>query len=199
MKPSATITKLMHGSPVRWVALGDSLTYGWMVNKGYLDFLNELLIKKYPAAQLTIFNRGIPGDTAEGGLRRLDDHILSLNPDMVSVQFGLNDLFVGYTLAQFQKNLCSILSRLQQQCTSDILLMTSVPLADRNDNIQAEMFYTAIIETSRQKNLPCALVHTYWKQKIADGAPWHELVQADMVHPTEQGYRLMAEAIMEVL
>jgi lysophospholipase L1-like esterase len=41
-------------------------------------------------------------------------------------------------------------------------------------------------------------VHEYWKKKITDGIPFESLVQYDGVHPTEGGYRLMAEAVMEL-
>ena len=43
-----------------------------------------------------------------------------------------------------------------------------------------------------------ARVHEYWKTKIAEGAEFSNLVQYDRVHPTVEGYRLMAEAVMEV-
>ncbi len=199
MKPAATIEKLIAGTPLKWVALGDSLTYGWMVRKGYLDFLREMIVGKYPQAQPDIYNRGIPGDTAEGGLRRLGEHVLSLHPDIVSVQFGLNDLFVGYTVEQFAANIRNIISRIHEHSRCDILLMTSVAVADPHDNAQARAFYNAIIDISQREGLPCARVHECWEREIASGRRWQELVQADGVHPTEEGYRLMAEAIMEVL
>lgn len=68
MKPLRTLEKLECGSPVTIVAIGDSLTYGWMAEKGYLDFLGDMLLSKYRKAVLRIVNRGIPGDTAQGGL-----------------------------------------------------------------------------------------------------------------------------------
>ena len=199
MKLSATIKKLTAGIPLKWVALGDSLTYGWMVNKGYLDFLSDMIIQKYPEAKPNIHNRGIPGDTADGGLRRLKEHVLSIHPDVVSVQFGLNDLFVGYTVEQFAVNIQKIIARIKTQCCCEILLMTSVAISDPLENAQARAFYNAIINISQHESLPCARVHEYWERAIALGRRWEELVQADGVHPTEEGYRLMAEAIMEVL
>jgi lysophospholipase L1-like esterase len=44
-----------------------------------------------------------------------------------------------------------------------------------------------------------ARVHEHWKQQVKSGAvDFQELVQFDGVHPTVNGYRLMAEAVMEV-
>jgi lysophospholipase L1-like esterase len=198
MKPEKTIEKLKTGEPLKLVALGDSLTYGWMVKKDYLDFLSEMLAAKYPDGKIEVYNVGIPGDTAEGGLRRLHKHVLDMNPDIVSVQFGLNDMFSGYSTAQFEKNMAAIIQQLKQEARCDILLMTSVAIPDPHDDRQAELYYSIIIEIARQKQLPVALVHAYWKKKMAEGYRWDQLVQADQVHPTEEGHRLMAEAIMEV-
>ena len=67
IRPEKTIAKLKSGEDVKIVAIGDSLTYGWQVSKGYLDFLKEMLRKRYPKAAFQIVNKGIPGDTASGG------------------------------------------------------------------------------------------------------------------------------------
>ena len=48
IRPEKTIAKLKSGEDVKIVAIGDSLTYGWQVSKGYLDFLKEMLKKRYP-------------------------------------------------------------------------------------------------------------------------------------------------------
>lgn len=122
-----------------------------------------------------------------------------MNPDIVSVQFGLNDLFVGYTIERFTANIQNIIDRISTHCRCDILLMTSVAIADPQENAQARPFYNAIIDIGRHKSLPCARVHEYWERAISSGRRWGELVQTDGVHPTEEGYRLMAEAIMELL
>ena len=61
-------------------ALGDSLTYGWMTERGYLDYLKTMFDTKYPDSSYKILNRGIPGDTAEDGLRRVDKDILRFTP-----------------------------------------------------------------------------------------------------------------------
>ncbi len=113
MKPEKTIAKLAAGESVRIAALGDSLTYGWMVEKGYIDFLQDMLQAKYPAATIQFINRGIPGDTAEGGLRRLKEQVIDAHPDLVFVQFALNDAFIGCPLAEYEKNIALIIDRLQ--------------------------------------------------------------------------------------
>src|SRR3990172_12452360 len=95
MKLEKSIKKLKAGETLTIVALGDSLTHGWLVRKGYLDFMSEMIKSRYPHRTVKIINRGVPGDTAEGGLARLEHDVIDLNPDLVFIQFGLNDAFSG--------------------------------------------------------------------------------------------------------
>ncbi len=84
--PRGILEKLSQGRDVVLAAIGDSLTYGWMVDQGYLDFLRQTLRSRYPASRLTVINRGIPGDTADNGLRRIRRDVLDLSPAGVLVQ-----------------------------------------------------------------------------------------------------------------
>ncbi len=198
MKAVTTIRKLTEGSHSVIVALGDSLTQGWLVNKGYLVFLGEMLKEKYPKAQFDIINRGIPGDTAEGGLLRVREDVIDEDPDCVFIQFALNDAFIGHPVERFKHSLQSIIDRIRENTDAEIVLVTSVHLGDARDNAIAAPFYARIEELSAENGLPVARVHDYWRKKISEGVEFRTLVQFDMVHPTVEGYRLMAEAIMEV-
>lgn len=192
--------KLAAGEPVRIVALGDSLTEGWMVRRGYLDFLGEMLEKKYPSCKVSIINRGVPGDTAEGGLFRLREDVLDRDPDLVFIQFALNDAFIGVNPARFKNTIRVIVEQIRADTDAEILLVTSVPvLANPAEDKMTERFYETLIDLAREERCAIALVHRYWKKRIAEGVDFNGLVQFDQVHPTVAGYRLMAEAIMEEL
>jgi acyl-CoA thioesterase I len=194
---SNTIRKLGTGEPLRIIALGDSLTQGWMVRKGFLAFLSEMLKKKYPSSRVEIINRGIPGDTADGGLCRLRHDVLDHDPDLVFIQFGLNDAFSGVHPGRFEAAVQAIVDQIKNDTDAEILILTSVPvLYERMDEI-ADDFYSRLEAIAGKESLPIARVHRYWMARIEEGLDFGSLVQADQVHPTVEGYRLMAEAIME--
>ncbi len=199
MELETTRKKLSSGEPFTLVALGDSLTCGWMVRRGYLDFLDEMLHRKYPAANFLIINKGIPGDTAEGGMMRAGHDVVPHKPDLVIIQFALNDAFSGCPVEVFKSNILSIIDRVKKNSPAEILLLTSVALGDDHENRMAERFYERLIHISEVADVALAQVHAYWQKKISEGTHLGSLVQADQVHPTEAGYRLMAEAVMEVL
>ncbi|HBH86989.1 MAG TPA: hypothetical protein DDY17_05230 [Syntrophaceae bacterium] len=198
MKPERTLQKLNTGVPVTIVALGDSLTEGWMVAKGYIDYLEEMLRTKFPRNKLKLINRGIPGDTAQSGLYRMEWDVLHHKPDCVFIQYALNDAFSGYTEQQFKGNIKGIIDNVRDNGDPDIVLITSVYIGDNEDNRHAEGFYRQLEALGEEYRIPVVRTHEYWKKKIREGAVFGTLVQYDGVHPTEEGYRLMAEAVMGI-
>ena len=198
IKPTLTISKLISGTPITIVALGDSLTQGWMVSQGYIDFLNVMLRMKFPESRFKLVNSGIPGDTADSGVYRLMGDVLYYNPDCVFVQYAINDAFSGFTEQQFKKNIKDIIEKINENTNADIILITSGYIGDNNDNRRVERYYQQLTELGEDFGIPVASVHEYWKRKITDGILLESLVQYDGVHPTEEGYRLMAEAVMKL-
>ncbi len=192
------IEKLSAGEDVTILVLGDSLTQGWMVRKGYVDFLFEMLRVKYPGSNITMINKGVPGDTSESGLYRVGRGMLEANPDLVIVQFGLNDLFMGYSPDTFQSNIDAIVAYIKNNSFAEILLISSVPVIEMpvEDKI-ADIFYAKLCETAKREMITFAEIHTYWKSRVSEGINNTALVQADMVHPNIEGYRIMAEAVFE--
>jgi len=194
----SSIRKLKTGETLTIAALGDSLTQGWLVPKGYPDFLNEMLSNKYPDSQIKIYNKGIPGNTSEEGLYRLRHDVLDLNPDLVLIQFALNDAYLGYPPKKFQANIVAIIKNIKNSLSSEIIVLTSVPLLNAEENRMAEIFYKVLEEASVSEDVLLVKVHKYWGKKIALGINHKKLVQSDQVHPTVQGYKIMAEAIMQL-
>ena len=55
-----------------------------------------MLQQKYPEAKVEMINSGISGDTSLDGLARLDWAVLSYEPDLVTINFGINDCCPGH-------------------------------------------------------------------------------------------------------
>ncbi len=75
----------------RIVFLGDSITEQHL----YTNYVETYLATRYPDLNLSFFNAGWGGDTAPGGLDRLDRDVLALKPSVVTLCYGMND--GGYT------------------------------------------------------------------------------------------------------
>jgi lysophospholipase L1-like esterase len=198
LKPFKTLAKLEAGDPVTMAAIGDSLTCGWMARKGYIDFLEDLLREKYPGSRFSIIASGVPGDTADFGLYRVETDVLHQAPDCVFVQYAINDAGYGFTVAQFGNNIQGIIAKIRRAGDADIVLVTSGHIGDLGESHFAEEYYEQLEALGAANGLPVARVHAYWKEQIAAGVDFRSLVQYDQVHPTVAGYRIMAEAIMQL-
>ena len=79
--------KLKAKLPVTIVYFGGSITN----HPGYRVFSEEWFKKQYPESKFTTVNAGIGGTGSDLGVFRMDQDVLDHNPDLVFVEFALND------------------------------------------------------------------------------------------------------------
>jgi acyl-CoA thioesterase-1 len=109
-----TATPTYAQSPIKMVALGDSLTagYGLPDKDGFVPQLQAALTAKGVAADVQ--NAGVSGDTASDGLARLDWSVPD-GANAVILELGANDMLRGINPDVTRKALDEILSRLTQR------------------------------------------------------------------------------------
>lgn len=193
-----TLAKLKNAKDLKIVAIGDSLTCGWMVGRGYTAFLKDMLSVTFPGSMVQMVDKGMPGGTAAGGLSRVENQVIRHHPDLVIIQFAINDAFSGYTVAEFRENIIAMVSKIQNETSAEILLVTSGAMDD-NDRKLVGRYYDALQDIAHIQTIPIAPVHEHWEREMKKGITFESLVQADGVHPTEAGHRLMAEAILNAI
>ena len=98
--------------PIRIVAFGDSLTAGYELpaTAAFPAVLERRLRKD--GFSVEIANAGVSGDTAGGGLARLDWSVPD-GTDLVIVELGANDMLRGAPPADARKALVEIVDRLK--------------------------------------------------------------------------------------
>lgn len=98
--------------PIRLVALGDSLTagYGLPASAAFPAQLQAALVQR--GRRVEIENAGVSGDTAQGGLDRLDWSIGD-GVQGVILELGANDALRGLDPAETRRALEAIITRLK--------------------------------------------------------------------------------------
>ena len=88
---------------VKILVLGDSITWGHGIDDQqflYTSILETLLKEKHPNKSFEVINSGVPGYSTFQERIYLEKYGIALNPDIIILQFCLNDIFEPYlTLA----------------------------------------------------------------------------------------------------
>jgi acyl-CoA thioesterase I len=173
--------------PVKIVAFGDSLTagYGLPATDAFPVKLAHALEAK--GIKVQIVNAGVSGDTASGGLARLDWSLPS-DTDAVILELGANDAMRGIDPTVTREALAAILTKLKERGIAVLLCGMYAP-----PNMGADF------ERAYQRMYP-QLARSYdaiLYPFFLDGVAGHrEHNQADGIHPTSKGVDLIVEAIL---
>ena len=171
------------------LALGNSLTAGFMVatKEAYPALLEQKLIAAGYACR--VINAGINGETSGGALSRIS-RALTLDPDIVILETGLNDHFLGLDPALTAKNIRQLVQICQKSGVTVILAgMRPVP-AFGGDEVAFARLYPAIAEEEAVILIPSFLAG------VVDTSTGNSvLTQVDGVHPTAAGYKVVAETV----
>lgn len=162
------------------VAFGDSLIagYGADTQGGFVSLLSK-------QTGVAITNLGANGNTAGEGLARIDE-VIKLKPSIVLVLLGGNDALRKTPQEQTEKNLDAIISKLEEENIHVILL--GVPGAYPFADPYADMF----VRISKAHNIS-------FVPNILSGIIGHTTLMADVVHPNEKGYQMIADRVYPVL
>ena len=175
---------------VRVVFLGDSLTAGLGVDKeqAFPALLGDLM--KQDGLPVQVVNAGVSGDTTAGGLARLD-WLLKQKPDVLVVGLGGNDGLRATDVAESERNLLEIVHRAKAAGAAVLLLGMQMPPNYGPDYTAA--FRAIYPRVAAETDTPLVPFVLEGVGGVAD------LNQADGIHPTVAGHKLVAANVLPKL
>ena len=186
------------GADATIVCFGDSITAGYAVRRGFPSFLLESLRQRFPDSKIEMINSGISGDTSQDGLGRLDWAVLSYEPDLVTINFGINDCVLVLSLEEFEMNLVEMVRRIRAGPDSEILLLSSQPLESPPYDQRVLDYYQTVERVAKEMNVGFVDVYGAWMKRVRAGMPLDSLILPGLDHPNEAGYRIIAEELMSL-
>ncbi|HUI39972.1 MAG TPA: SGNH/GDSL hydrolase family protein [Methanothrix sp.] len=193
-----TAADLQNGCDATIVAFGDSITAGYAVRRGFPSFWKEMLKKRYPDARIELINSGVSGDTTMDGLARLDWAVLSYEPDLVTINFGINDCVFGLGLEEFEMNFVEMIRRIRAGPGFEMLLLSSQPLETPPYDRLVLDYYQSIERVAKEMDVGFLDVYGAWMERVRQGTPLSSLILPGLDHPNEAGYRVIAEELMKL-
>lgn len=174
--------------PFTVVALGDSLTAGYLLGpgEGFVPQLQKALRDK-GYNNVVISDAGVSGDTSSGGLGRLD---WGVGPETkaVIVELGANDALRGVDPKLTRMNLEEIIARLQ---TRKIPVLLAGMLAPPNMGADYGKAFNAIYpELAEEYGL---VFYPFFLDGVAAN---EKLTLGDGMHPNVEGVAVMVKRIL---
>jgi acyl-CoA thioesterase-1 len=173
--------------PVRIVALGDSLTagYGLAADAAFPARLDKALAAK--GLPVTVANAGVSGDTASGGLARLDWSVPE-GTEAVIVALGANDMLRGVDPKVTRKALEEIVRRLKARRIEVLLAgMRAAPNLGADYGREFEAIYS---DLAKSYDL---LLYPFFLDGVAADASFN---QRDGLHPSAAGVDRIVAGIL---
>jgi lysophospholipase L1-like esterase len=143
-------------------------------------------------------NLCVSGATTADLLRDQLERGVAMNPDLVTVGIGINDIGHGLTLEQFSRNYEDILSTLREKTRAQIVV-TNIPDVSNAPRIPGSLrsqYQQEIMRFSRRLEEIAARhgatvfdVYTITHEQLASHP---EYFSADGFHPSDDGYELWA-------
>lgn len=180
----------------RIVYLGDSITVGVGVNDAaserYSTVATRLLANKH--AGITEINLGQSSRALCQQDAGYAESVLNLNPDAVVIQWGVNDQYWGFSVAEFVARYDALVATLRaSRPQMPIVVMTLIADFRRADNQDAWIGEANIVLQEIAARYRCHLADTH---RALD----HQKVfYADSIHPNTAGAQVMAKTVVAAL
>ena len=172
---------------------GDSLTAGYGLDDPSNAFPGVIQRKidslKLPYA---VINAGVSGETTAGGLARID-WVLKQKIDIFVLELGANDGLRGMPVAETTKNLQSIIDKVKARYPGAKIVLTGMqvpPSMGHDYIISFKSLFPELAEKNKIALVPFLLAGV-------GGNP--KLNQADGIHPTAEGAKIVANNVWKVL
>ncbi len=197
--------------PTRYMALGDSLAAGYgavPATQGYVYLLYQSSVFD-SLGRMHFCNAGVPGATSLDVLEhQVPQAVGRFHPTVITLSVGGNDLLsllngaeLHQVLHGFSSNLAEILRRLRAGLPEVRVFMNNlycIPKIPETEKV-IPVFNRVIARIAQSFGVSVADVYGFFigrgglLQIERNGAPHDE------VHPTNAGYRVMAEAFTDVI
>jgi acyl-CoA thioesterase I len=173
--------------PVHIVMLGDSLTAGFGLAANEAPPARLELALKAKGIAVAIENAGVSGDTAAGGLARLDWSVPD-GTDAVILELGANDALRGSDPKATRAALEAIITRLKARRIAILLAGMYAPRNLGPDYVKA--FDAIYPELAAAHGL---ILYPFILEGVAGEKP---LNQGDGLHPTAAGVEIMVKGLL---
>jgi lysophospholipase L1-like esterase len=202
------------------VVLGDSISYGMCAYEPSNEWNQVVanLLRKFQDESLTVFNRGLPASVISPRcpgylqsakpslLERYQKHCIALQPDLVIIAEGTNDMRSGMPVQDYVDDLTTIVKDIQVQTNALIVLVGiyhQIYGKGGNDPATRPIWTKWNQDSARLYNFAIRLVAQKQEalfvdaQEVLGNADW--VLHPDACHLNDLGHVLIGNAIFQAI
>ena len=188
------------------VCLGDSITYGYMVNRNQV--WTSILNTKFKSSNIRFLNKGINGDTISGMYFRFDKDVINEKADTLILMGGVNDIFLFKPLENIKRSFIDIVNKSKEN-NIDIITFTPIPFIKEDFTFfeigNLEEMASILIEYvnfinsyTKENNIKCIDVYNMFMNEILKEYKYYDLY-FDGVHLNIEGHNVFSSFLLERL
>lgn len=174
--------------PIIIAAFGHSVPSGYFVTpaihtfESYPHLFHKALAEAYPSAQISVLSTGKGGEESPSGAARFDRDVLSHRPDIITIDYGLNDVRVGLPAAR-----TAWATMIEKAKASGAMVILLTPTRRQNETAELAQHAQQIRDLGELYDVPVADSYAVWT--ASGDIP--SLLSSEN-HPNLAGHQLVA-------
>ncbi len=186
-------TRAENGEKLKIGFIGGSITQGSLASTPqncYAYLVYHWWQERYPDAEFEYINAGIGATTSQFGVARVESDLLRYEPDVVFLEYSVNDTNNEFFKETFEGAVRKILSAKSKPA---LFMFNNVQY---NDGVNAEEVHN---EIGRAYGLPIVTMKASIYEEILAGRIMAPDITPDNLHPNDKGHRMVADVICNLL
>jgi len=171
--------------------IGGSVTQGAFATNEQNRYGGQILDwwkREFPASEFRLVNAGIGATSSLFGVHRIDTDLLAYNPDLVIIEFAVNDFGARNVPEAYEGMIRKILKRNPNTALVSLSLMDST-------GSNCQLIHQPICN---YYHIPMISYRdAIWPEIVSGKMTWNAL-SPDQVHPNDRGHRIVADLVTEL-
>ncbi len=187
-----TIKKAEKGQEITIGFIGGSITEGFNASTNencYVSLVYKWWCEKFPNTKINLVNAGIGGTSSYLGVHRVEIELLSQKPDLVFIEFAVNDSYTEFCMNSYESLIRKIM--ISEKTPAVVLLFATNALGDGVQAVEEALglYYSLPMISYKNAVIP---------EIVAGNFGWSE-ISSDIVHPNDLGHGIFAGLITRYL
>ena len=194
------------------IFFGDSITQAGIHAGGYIKLMDTILQQEGVQDNYELVGAGVSGDKIYDLYLRIENDVLKLNPDVVLIYVGVNDVWhksssgTGTDFPKFGKFYEAVVSKLQAAGIK-VIVCTPAVIGERTDNSNQQdgdlnLYSNWLRNFTEKNNLPMVDLRAGFMRYNLKNNPQNKesgMLTTDRVHLTPAGNKFVAEEMWKVI